>query len=380
MHIGIDARFYGGEQSKGLGRYTQKLVEYLAQNDSQNQYTIFLQQEAYDNWNIANKNFKPCLAPYNWYSLDEQLKMPLKIKQAKVDFMHFPHFNVPLLYRGKFIVTIHDLIITHFPTQRATTLAPWLYKLKQFAYKRVISHAAKDSTKIITVSNYSKNDIVKTFNLPAEKVEVTYEASEPPSKNNIPEEKQKEILNNFNIKKSYLLYVGNAYPHKNLEILIEAIKKLKKQNELTDLQLVLVGKKDYFYKKLEEKIWSDDLEDDIILTGFVKDEDLPILYQRSLAYIFPSKYEGFGLPPLEAMTYKSPVLSAKSSCLPEILGDSVLYFETNEVCGIINQVKKIQSNPKLREELIAKGQKQITKYSWQKMAVETVKIYESIQK
>ena len=158
------------------------------------------------------------------------------------------------------------------------------------------------------------------------------------------------------------------------------MKELKKKNELNDLQLVLVGKKDYFYKKIEEKIWSQDLEDDIILTGFVKDEDLPILYQNSLAYIFPSKYEGFGLPPLEAMTYNTPVLSAKSSCLPEILGDAVLYFDNNEVYGIINQVKKIQNNPNLRQDLIAKGQKQTEKYSWQKMAAETVKIYESIQK
>ncbi|MBU1963446.1 glycosyltransferase family 4 protein [Patescibacteria group bacterium] len=376
MKIGIDARFFGGEQSKGLGRYTQKLVEYLSEIDHQNEYVIFLQKDGFANWKIKNPNFKPLLADYEWYSFDEQLKMPGKIRQAKVDFMHFPHFNVPLSYRGPFIVTIHDLIITHFPTQRATTLAPWLYRLKKFGYQRVISHAAKDSKKIITVSNYSKQDLVKTFKLSPEKIEVTYEASEPPAPIGFDEQEAKKILSEYNIKKPYLLYVGNAYPHKNLEILIEMMSKLKNK----DLQLVLVGKKDYFYNRIEELIWKKDMEDDVVMTGFVPDKVLPLLYSRSLAYIFPSKYEGFGLPPLEAMAYKTPVLSSESSCLPEILGDAVLYFDNNDVYGIIEQVKKIQDNPDIREQMVKKGLERIKQFSWQKMAEETIKIYESIQK
>ena len=374
MKIGIDARFFGGEQSKGLGRYTQKLVEYLSDIDHKNEYTIFLQKDGFDNWKIKNPKFKPILADYEWYSIDEQRKMPRKIKQAKVDFMHFPHFNVPLFYRGPFVVTIHDLIITHFPTQRATTLAPWIYGLKKFAYQRVISHAAKDSKKIITVSNYSKQDLTKTFNLPSEKIEVTYEASEPPGAIKFNEEEKKKILSKYNITKPYLLYVGNAYPHKNLEILVEMMSKLKEK----DLQLVLVGKKDYFYERIEEIIWKKDLEDEVILTGFVPDKVLPLLYNESLAYIFPSKYEGFGLPPLEAMTYKTPVLSSRSSCMPEILGDAVIYFDNKNVYGIIEQVKKIKNNPAAREELIKKGENRIKQFSWQKMAEETIKIYESI--
>ncbi|MBU0671030.1 MAG: glycosyltransferase family 1 protein [Patescibacteria group bacterium] len=379
MKIGIDARFYGGEQSKGLGRYTQKLVEYLAEIDHENEYVIFLQKPQYDKWKIKNKNFKPFLADYHWYSYDEQIYMPHKIRKAKVDFMHFPHFNVPLFYRGKFVVTIHDLIITHFPTQRATTLAPWIYKMKQFAYQRVISHAAKDSTKIITVSNYSKRDLEKTFKLSPEKIDVTYEASEPATKIEYSQEEQEHTLKDYNIAKPYLLYVGNAYPHKNLEILIDAFHKMKEQKKSElDIQLVLVGKKDYFYKRVEEKIWAKDMEDDIILTGFAPDKALPVLYKNSLAYIFPSKYEGFGLPPLEAMTYETPVLSSKSSCLPEILGEAALYFDNNDVCGIINQVQKIKTDQSLRQDLIAKGRERLKSFSWQKMARETIKVYESI--
>lgn len=376
MKIGIDARFFGGEQSKGLGRYTQKLVEYLAEIDHKNEYVVFLQKDGFDNWKIKNPKFKPVMADFPWYSVDEQLKMLGLIRRAGVDFMHFPHFNVPLLYRGPFVVTIHDLIITHFPTQRATTLAPWLYRLKQFGYQRVISHAAKDSEKIITVSNYSKQDLVKTFDLPPEKIEVTYEASEPPAPVGFDEEEAEKILREYNIGGPYLLYVGNAYPHKNLEILIEMMGKLKNG----DLQLVLVGKKDYFYHRVEELIWKRGLEDEVILTDFVPDKFLPLLYARSLAYIFPSKYEGFGLPPLEAMTYRAPVLSSRSSCLPEILGDAVLYFDNNNVYGIIEQVKKIQADPGLRESLIIKGQERLSRFSWKKMAEETVNIYESVQK
>lgn len=370
MRIGIDARFYGGEQSKGLGRYTQKLIEYLAKTDQENEYIVFLQEKEYKEWKITNKRFKIVKAPYRWYTLSEQIFMPLKIKRAKVDIMHFPHFNVPLLYRDKFIVTIHDLVITHFPTQRATTLAPWMYKIKQLAYKSVIRHAAKNSHKIITVSDYSKKDIIKYFKLPEAKVEVTYEAADDfkPSKEGA------EVLKRYNIKKPYLLYVGNAYPHKNLEVLLKVVKELKQKKEL-DWTLVFVGKPDYFYKRLKQNVWAQDLDEQIIFTGFAPDAHLPILYEQALAYIFPSKYEGFGLPPLEAMSYQVPVLAAKSSCLPEILGDAALYFDPDDVYGIIKQLNKLIDNPALRQELIASGLKQAQKYSWEQMSKQTLAIY-----
>jgi len=155
MKIGIDARFYG-PQSKGLGRYTQKLIQNLEKIDRQNQYIIFLRKE---NWNLYQPqsiNFRKELADYQWYTLSEQIYMPKILWHNKIDLMHFPHFNVPIFWPGKFIVTIHDLILTHFPTTKATTLAPIFYKIKHFGYKLVISQAVKRACQIITVSNYTK--------------------------------------------------------------------------------------------------------------------------------------------------------------------------------------------------------------------------------
>lgn len=379
MRIGIDARFYGGEQSKGLGRYTQKLVEYLAILDKQNEYCVFLQEEEFRNWQIKNKNFQPIEAPYRWYSLAEQILMPIKIRQAKVDFMHFPHFNVPLLYRGPFIVTIHDLIISRFPTERATTLGPWLYKIKQLAYHRVIRHAALRATNIITVSKYSKKDIMDYFALPEEKIAMTYEGTDFNPPMNLKEEEQKKALAKYGIHKPFLLYVGNAYPHKNLETLLQVVKTLKKKGRLP-WKLVLVGKKDYFYKRLEQQAWTMDIDQEVIFPGFVADKDLPYFYAKAIAYVFPSRYEGFGLPPLEAMAYGTPVIASYSACLPEILGEAALYFDYEDIYGIIRQIEKVISNAVVRKTLITTGLKQIKKYSWEKTARQTLQIYEQTAK
>ena len=383
LRIGIDARFYGGEQSKGLGRYTQKLIEHLLSIDEHNQYVIFVQEEQFAEWEKLHggkihPNVNLVEAPYRWYSIAEQLFMPIKIWQHKVDFMHFPHFNVPLFYRGKFIVTIHDLIISRFPTERATTLGPMMYRIKQLAYNLVIRHAAKDAHRIITVSEYSKADIQDFFSIPADKITVTYEAVDPfPSATDSFDDYK--VLQRYNIEKPYMLYVGNAYPHKNIETVLRAVATLKRENRLF-AKLVLVGKDDYFYLRIKQQAWALDIEDVVQFTGFVADEDLPSLYRSAFAYIFPSRYEGFGLPPLEAMYYNTPVISSNSSCLPEILGEAALYFDYKDENGIISQIFRLYDDPTLNESLRAKGQQQVQKYNWLTMAEQTLALYESATK
>lgn len=381
MKIGIDARFYGSV-GKGLGRYVQKLIENLEKIDKENQYFIFLLEENFDEFQPKNKNFKKVLANYRWYTFSEQIGMPKILNRYDLDVVHFPHFNVPIFYRKKFIITIHDLILLKFPTIKGTRLNPIFYWIKFLAYRIIIGNAIKRSKKIITVSKFSKKDILKNYSfLKKEKVMVTYEACDL--------NKQKEILDaedkikKYGIIKPYLLYVGNAYPHKNLDrmmlswkIFIDEIKGKKMVFEKMP-HLVLVGKQDYFYDKLSEKINKNKIKN-VILTGFVNDDELGSIYHEAHGYVFPSLYEGFGLPPLEAMEKGVPVISSNHGCMREILGRSAYYFEGKDKVSIVDAIKRIFFDFELREKLISRGYKQILKYNWKKMAKETRLIYEEI--
>lgn len=365
MTIGIDARLYG--PSRGIGRYLQKLISYLEQIDKTNQYVIFLTKENWDEYQPQNNNFKKVKANYRWYGWQEQIFLPLKIKLHKIDLMHFPHFNVPLFPLAKFVVTIHDLILFKHPTPRATTLSPLLFKLKYWAYKITIKRAIKKSEQVITVSEYSKKEILKNFRAPSEKISVIYEATEPPL-DPIPNVNLKE----YKITQPYLLYVGNAYPHKNLERLIEVFKTLNLEYN-NRYQLVLAGKEDDFYKRLknETKI----INNDVVFLGFAGEETLANLYQQASLYVFPSLTEWFGLPALEAMSYELPVVASSSSCLQEILGDAAIYFDPESMEDMRLVIKEGLDDQKIRERLKHEGLKQVRKYSWGKCAEETLKIY-----
>ncbi len=365
IRIGIDARFFGPKQ-KGLGRYVQKLVENLEQIDKKNQYVIFLRQENWHDYQPNNPNFKKVLADYQWYTLKEQILLPFKIKQQRIDLMHFPHFNAPIFYREPFVMTIHDLILKRFPTRRASTLGPIKYWLKNLGYQIVISSAIKRSQEIIAVSNYTKQDILKYFKVRPEKIKVVYEGAPRTFL------KMTSLAQRRYFKERpwgpYLLYVGNAYPHKNLERLILAFEKLSKEKK--DLRLVLVGELDYFYQRLKKIS-----PPGVIFTDFVTDKELVSLYQNASLYIFPSLCEGFGLPPLEAMTYQRPVVCSQASCLPEILGEAAIYFNPEDINDMIDKIKKVLYDKKIQKNLILKGKEQIRLYSWKKMAQQILDVY-----
>ena len=174
MRIGIDGRFYGVE-GKGIGRYTQKLISHLEKIDQVNDYFIFLRKENIDLYQSQNSHFHKVLAPYQWYSLSEQIFFPFKLYQYHLDIVHFLHFNVPLLYFKKFIVTIHDLII-HQSSLNASKHNFLVFYFKKFAYKIIIRNAILKSQKIIAVSNFTKQEILKNYKIPRKKIVVIYEA------------------------------------------------------------------------------------------------------------------------------------------------------------------------------------------------------------
>lgn len=370
MKIGIDARLYGTRHG-GIGRYIENLLKQLESIDHTNQYYVFLQKSNFDSYQPKNNNFTKILADFKAYSFGEQLIFPKILNKYHLDLVHFTHFNAPVLYRGKFIITIHDLIISHYPSSRATTLHPVIYKIKLFFYNLVINQLASRAKKIITVSEYSKKDIVKLLPVKATKVAVTYEGVGIPVKSNA-------ICNNvksrLGISNDFILYVGSAYPHKNLEKLISAFNQIIKIN--SGLQLVLVGDKNYFYNQLAIIIKEKGLQDSVKLTGYLEDNDLACLYQEAKLYVFPSLIEGFGLPPLEAQSYGLPVLSSFNSCLPEILGDSALYFNPNNSKELAELVMDTLNNDDVTLRLKSRGFDNVKKYSWEKCANQTLAEYQ----
>jgi len=386
IKIGIDARMYG-PIGKGLGRYIQEVVDNVLKIDRKNEYVIFLSKDNFDEFDFDSKRVKKVLADVRWYSLKEQIIMPYLIWKNKLDLMHFPHFNVPLFPSGRFVVTIHDLILTKFPTTRASTLGPLFYKIKNLFYKIVIYSAVKRAKKVIAVSNFTKNDIVEKFKIKEEKIVVTYEGVSNLAKGRdslfVSKLDDRETLLGYNINKKFLLYVGNAYLHKNLDFLIDVFRDAHKK--YPEIDLVLVGKEDYFYKRLKDKVGNDKLgknnglDKSVIFPGYVPDEKLEIMYQKALVYIFPSLYEGFGLPSLEAMAKGCPVLSSDQSSMPEILGDAAIYFNPYRKEDLLEKLDQVIGNKKIRGELKEKGEKLVKKYSWWECARETLEIYQNIK-
>ncbi|MBI4426985.1 MAG: glycosyltransferase family 4 protein [Candidatus Magasanikbacteria bacterium] len=406
MKIGIDARMYGPKQA-GLGRYVQQLITGLFEIDSENEFVFFvrdvrdplltsprsaeLRAEAYK----GEGKVRVVVANIPWYGLAEQIKFKKIIQKEKVDLMHFPHWNVPLFYNDPFVVTIHDLIMYHYPRPEATTLGPIKFWLKDRAHRIVLRHAVSRAKKLIVTSEFTKQDVLKTLGVPAEKMAVVYQA---PFERNKKQETNKLQIKNYKLKitKPYVLYVGNAYPHKNLGRLLKAWGIF--QNKCSsNYQLVLVGKRSLFYDRLftssHHHIITSSHEQfnnppageagltikqsgDIIFTDFVTDAELAVLYQNARLYVFPSLYEGFGLPPLEAQRYGAPVISSSASCLPEVLGESALYFDPENVEQMADAIQRGLTDEDVRFQLKRNATENLKRFSGERMAREIKKIYE----
>ena len=260
MKIGIDCRLW---HESGVGRYTRNLVQWLSILDTKNQYVLFALNKdvssiKYQVLSSKHRNFQVVTADIRWHTLSEQIKFPSILNKENLDLVHFPYFSIPAFYSKPFIVTIHDLIINHFNTGKASTLPSPVYFLKRFGYEFALKKAVNNSRRIITVSNATKSEIVDHYKAREDKIIVTYEGVD------------KEILKAQNkeldVDKPYFLYVGNAYPHKNLERLLETFRlfchpeaSTKGSHEIlrsvqNDIGLVLVGKEDYFYKKIKEDV------------------------------------------------------------------------------------------------------------------------------
>ncbi len=379
MKIVIDARFYNPE-NRGLSCYTRHLVHGLEKIDQENEYFILLRDKDYATLEFHNPNFSKIRAEAHWYTVKEQFALPYLLKKIKPDLTHFPHFNVPLTFKGKFVTTIHDLILLKYPTKKATTLNKFSYFLKEKGYLLTINHAVKKSTKVIAVSSGTARDILESFpGLDKNKIALIGEgAGESNEKTilkyaNFPTKKKRTHLKKkFNIQGKFILYLGGAYPHKNLERLVLAFKKANPKN----ISLVLGGGNDYFFKRLKNFVTDKQIKN-IIFPGFLRSKkDLEFLYSQAEFCIFPSLYEGFGLPPLEAIKRNKKVLCSRNTVFPEILGKGALYFDGLSVSDIAKKISRELKNPdcitiETRKEILAR-------HSWDKMCRAILDLYKKV--
>lgn len=370
MRIGIDARLY---REAGVGRYIRNLIYHLQRLDCQNEYFVFLLEKDYVELKYG-KNFQKVRADIGWYGLEEQINFPGLLKKYKLDLAHFPHFNVPVFYKGKFVVTIHDLIHQHFQMRRATTRGALVYEFKKRGYSYIFARALEKSERVITVSEYVRRELVSKCSVPDGKIVVTREAAEEKIADLARTIKGREVydvLSKFGVRKPYLFYVGNAHPHKNVESLVRAFLQLKKK--YGDLSLVLSGHDHYFWGKLR----AENNFPGIVYTGYVSETELVALYKSAKVFVMPSLEEGFGIPILEAMACGAPVAASAIASLPEVGGDACAYFDPSDVGDIVKQVDRVLSDKEFGHELVKKGDARWKQFSFRKMAKQTLEVYES---
>jgi glycosyltransferase involved in cell wall biosynthesis len=423
----IDGRFVGVGES--ISRYTLEVLSHILKIDKENEYTLLIRpcgadvfadffkipdydpeimdfkaQKNQEKLKLENlikktksiyKNLELDLINIKHYSLKEQTRLHKYLKEKKYDLVHFTQFNHPVFYKGRFVVTVHDLtMLGHLHRQNP---------IKRIAFNKVMEAAAKKSVKILTVSETSKKEIIEYYGTKEDKIVVTYLGTDDKYNLQVKNKNSKieKFRKKYDIPGEYILYTGMWKRHKNLLRMLEAFEKAAKKGEIADrkIQLVMAGKIDKrepevieLIKKINSKFEEGSKEKGegalhptpstprIITTGFITEEELPIAYAGASAYIIPSLSEGFGLPPLEAMACGTPVISSKESCMPEILGDVPLYFDPYNVDDMAEAMEKIIVDKELRKAMIPKGLEQVQKYSWEDTAQKTFEVYREVLK
>lgn len=366
MKIGLEARWLQVETT-GFGKYALNLLRELNGIASGHDFLVYLKGRCESAGLFASTRMRPVVIPLPppFY---KQIGIPGDIicHDRRLDLFHFLYNAPSLCTPCPFVLTLHDLSYLHVPEmvswlKRTTTW--WQLKLKAARAKR-----------IITISDNSKRDIVNYLRIPETRVDVIYHGIEPtfaPASS----DRKRALVEKYGLVKPFLLYVGTYLPHKNLETLMRAFAQLT-SSWRGPLELVLAGKQGRNSSNIKNVVEQLSLGDRVRMLGFVPDEDLPALYSLCTSFVYPSRYEGFGLPLLEAMACGAPVVAARSSCLPEIGGDAAEYFESNDVGMLAGSLLRILKEQDFRHELIRRGSARAVKFSWRAAAERTLQVYE----
>jgi glycosyltransferase involved in cell wall biosynthesis len=365
LRIAIDVRKL---RDYGIGTYVRNLLRHLSRLDAETDYVLLCRPEDSGIAEELGKNFRTIAEPARPYSVSEQLRIPLDLRREKIDLFHAPHYVLPPLTRCKSVVTIHDCIHLRFPQYLPNRLA--------YAYARSSMWVATHrSNRVLTVSEASKRDILRYFRIPEAKINVIYNAideryGESPS----PDEVER-VQDRYQLNAPYVLYAGNIKPHKNLERLIEAFHTLRQDPDLAHVKLLIIGDEISKYATLRRAVHKYKLHKHVRFFGFVSDKTLAVLYRLARVFVFPSLYEGFGLPPLEAMASGTPVITSNVSSLPEVVGDAALLIDPHDPGAIAEAMRRVLMDSDLREELRQKGFTRVRQFSWERSIRRVREIY-----
>ncbi len=369
MRIGIDIRSLIFRKT-GINQYTKNIVKSLAKIDKDNDYILFCNVKSRYDWLKFNNIKEEVIWLPHFEKFTEkfwtEVLLPNRLASKKIDLFHSPRFTLPQKKPCKFIITMHDLAFKKFPQ---------LVKKEEInVFRNQIEAAVNRADKIIADSQNTKKDLINLFNIRNDKIEVIYLGVDEVYHPIRTQELLRETKNKYNLPREFILFVGTIEPRKNLKRLIEAFYELKK-NKSIEHGLVIVGEKGWLCDDIFETLGKLHLNQDVIFAGYIPESELPLIYNAADLFVFPSLYEGFGLPPLEAMACGVPVVTSNVSSLPEVVGDAAILVDPYNIQAIAEAIEQVLENNNLREKMIEKGFNQAKKFSWEKAARETLNLY-----
>ncbi len=367
MRVAIDARKL---HDFGIGTYIRNLLRHLARLDHESEFVLLVGEGDLDISAQLGPNFRTVLEPSPNYSIQEQLHIPWTLRRERPDVFHAPHYVLPFGVRCRSVVTIHDCIHLMFPQYLPSRMA--------YLYARAsLWNAATRSSRILTVSEASKRDILHFFDVEPDKIEVVYNAIDERFWNRPDEGDVSRVRERYQLTSRFVLYVGNIKPHKNLVRLIEAFDLVRKRG-LDDVKLLIIGDEISKLPALRRAVHSHKLHKEVRFLGYVRDETLAILYRLASAFAFPSLYEGFGLPALEAMASGTPVVTSNVSSLPEVVDDAAVLVDPYSVDAIADGLIRVLSDPVLAADLSRRGLMRARDFSWERSVARTREIYRQV--
>jgi glycosyltransferase involved in cell wall biosynthesis len=373
LHIVIDARRI---RDFGIGTYIRSLVQALSAIDTTNRYTLVSRPEDVRDLAGLPENFSTSIYTREDESHLDNVLFPMFLRTLAPDLVHLPLNRVPLLMIQPYVVTVHDLANLFFEWEEYSRLR---IQLRRYRLIRGLARASR----VIAVSEATRRDVEQLAGVAPHRLRMVYNAPDPgflrPDGPGASEERRR-IMERYQIQYPFLLYAGNIRRHKNIPRLVEAFAVVREQLAAhpvyNDLRLVIIGDTISQYPAVRQSVIRSRVEHVVRFLGFVPFETLRCFYQSAAAFVFPSRYEGFGLPPLEAMACGAPVVTSNVSSLPEVVGDAAILVNPENVFDIVRGIRDALLNESLRASLICRGRAQASRFSWSRTARQVLEIYE----